>query len=78
MTFVFCTLQTESYKTRILIPREEKKEKMKEEEFLRFQGPAWKGEGHELGVSVVKETIWSGAGNELGVKCKQNIKRVEE
>lgn len=43
--------KTESYKTRILIPREEKKEKMKEEEFLRFQGPAWKGEGHELGGS---------------------------
>lgn len=67
--------KTESYKTRILIPREEKKEKMKEEEFLRFQGPAWKGEGHELGVSVVKKTIWSGTGNELGVECKQNISK---
>lgn len=65
MTFVFCTLQTESYKTRILIPREEKKEKMKEEEFLRFQGPAWKGEGHELGVSVVKETFGQGQGMNL-------------
>lgn len=43
--------KTESYKTRVLIPREERKEKMKEEEFLRFQGPAWKGEGHELGGS---------------------------
>lgn len=48
---------------------------MKEEEFLRFQGPAWKGEGHELGVSVVKKTIWSGTGNELGDECKQTISK---
>nr|XP_022317843.1 UBX domain-containing protein 8-like [Crassostrea virginica] len=43
--------KTESYKTRILIPREEKRKIRVEEELLRFQGPAWKGRGQNLGGS---------------------------
>ncbi|XP_061196205.1 UBX domain-containing protein 8-like [Saccostrea echinata] len=41
--------KAEGYKSRILIPREGRKRKQKENEFQRFMGPAWKGEGHELG-----------------------------
>lgn len=41
--------QVESYKERILVPREEAKQAKKEEEFQRFLGPAWKGKGIPLG-----------------------------
>ncbi|XP_067673443.1 UBX domain-containing protein 8-like [Haliotis asinina] len=42
------TQKANSYKERILIPREEAKRIQKEEEFEKFLGPAWKGEGHLL------------------------------
>ena len=42
-------LQAESYKERILEPREEAKKTKKEEEFRKFLGPAWKGKGTTLG-----------------------------
>ena len=42
-------LQAESYKERILEPREEAKKTKKEEEFRKFLGPAWKGKGTILG-----------------------------
>lgn len=47
--------KAEGYKSRILIPREERKRKQKEDEFQRFMGPAWKGEGQELGGSKQEE-----------------------
>ena len=46
--FVF-SLKAESYKERILNPREEVRKAKKEEEFQRFLGPAWKGKGAALG-----------------------------
>ena len=42
-------IQAESYKERILEPREEAKKTKKEEEFRKFLGPAWKGKGTALG-----------------------------
>lgn len=41
--------KADSYRERILGPREEAKKKQKEEEFYRFLGPAWKGKGQALG-----------------------------
>ncbi|XP_048759667.2 UBX domain-containing protein 8-like [Ostrea edulis] len=43
--------KAENYKTRILIPREERKRRQKEEDLQQFLGPAWKGEGQQLGGS---------------------------
>ena len=52
------SFQADSYRERILIPRDEAKKKKKEEEFLRFMGPAWKGKGDKLGgVSLVSLNI---------------------
>nr|KAG5714708.1 hypothetical protein BaRGS_000196 [Batillaria attramentaria] len=41
--------KAESYRERILGPREEAKKQKQEEEFYRFLGPAWKGKGQALG-----------------------------
>jgi len=43
-------LQTEDFKERILIPREEEKLRKKSELLDRFSGPAWKGKGYATGV----------------------------
>ncbi|CAL1531654.1 unnamed protein product [Lymnaea stagnalis] len=37
------------YNQNILLPRDEEKRRKKEEEFLRFLGPTWKGNGFSLG-----------------------------
>ncbi|XP_021355250.1 UBX domain-containing protein 8-like isoform X2 [Mizuhopecten yessoensis] len=45
--------KAESYKDRILRPREEAKKRQKEEDYYKFMGPAWKGEGQILGGEVL-------------------------
>lgn len=53
--------KAESYKERILNPREEARRKQKEEEYYRFLGPAWKGKGQALGED---ETLRANGGEE--------------
>lgn len=50
ITFLFNFFQAAGFKERILTPREDAKQKKKEELFCRFLGPAWKGKGVVLGV----------------------------
>ncbi|XP_071105539.1 UBX domain-containing protein 8-like [Haliotis cracherodii] len=58
------TQKANSYKERILAPREEAKRVQKEEEFEKFLGPAWKGQGHSLGGADSKESDSAGVGGE--------------
>lgn len=46
--------QAKEYEERIIKPREEKKQRQKEDAYNRFSGPAWKGEGHALQVSCLQ------------------------
>ncbi|XP_060075234.1 UBX domain-containing protein 8-like [Ylistrum balloti] len=48
--------KAENYKDRILRPREEAKKQRKEEEYYKFMGPAWKGEGQVLGGEIKLDT----------------------
>ena len=45
--------KAQDYSERIAIPREEEKLRKRIEKCERFSGPAWKGEGHLLGVSLL-------------------------
>uniref|UniRef100_A0A2C9K5F4 UBX domain-containing protein n=1 Tax=Biomphalaria glabrata TaxID=6526 RepID=A0A2C9K5F4_BIOGL len=40
------------YNQRVLIPRQEEKRRKKEEDFIKFLGPAWKGKGSPLGGQI--------------------------
>ncbi|XP_033733944.1 UBX domain-containing protein 8-like [Pecten maximus] len=46
-------LKAENYKDRILRPREEAKKRQKEEDYYKFMGPTWKGEGQSLGGEII-------------------------
>ncbi|XP_046578790.1 UBX domain-containing protein 8-like [Haliotis rubra] len=58
------TQKANSYKDRILTPREEAKRIQKEEEFEKFLGPAWKGQGHSLGGNDNEEPDSTEVGGE--------------
>nr|QPI70874.1 ubiquitin regulatory X domain containing protein [Sinonovacula constricta] len=47
--------QAEEYKERIIDPKEEAKQKKKEEEYYKFLGPIWKGKGTMLGGEDMKQ-----------------------
>ncbi|XP_070544305.1 UBX domain-containing protein 8-like [Ptychodera flava] len=45
------------YDERITQPRRLAKEKEREEQFYKFLGPAWKGEGHKLGTNTDEKDV---------------------
>lgn len=56
VSYNLCFVQASSYKERILKPKEDAKKKQKEEEYYKFMGPAWKGQGKGLGVSILNQS----------------------
>ncbi|XP_059167506.1 UBX domain-containing protein 8-like [Physella acuta] len=70
--------QAESYKERVLLPREESKRKKKEEEFLKFSGPSWKGQGHALGGESVLSAAPEGPSASAGQTAAQHRRVLED
>ncbi|KAL5019271.1 hypothetical protein ScPMuIL_004993 [Solemya velum] len=60
-----------SYKERILIPREDARNKKKEEEHQRFLGPAWKGKGDKLGGEEIDQGVKSVGSSKDAVKHRK-------
>ncbi|XP_069123562.1 UBX domain-containing protein 8-like isoform X1 [Argopecten irradians] len=66
--------KAESYKDRILRPREEAKKRQKEEEYYKFMGPAWKGKGQSLGGEIIVDND----GDELPRESAARHRRLPE